>query len=497
MKTTILSITNTDDVYSIQDKLTWNKSGRVLLKLEGDNMLFLSRKELALLVRFSKNLGSQLGVISPSRAIRVSAQRNGIPVFRSLREAQQKGWQQTTQNPLEMDDKRRISQLKKIQQFTHPSRSTMPFFLRFGAFLMAVFAVLSLVVFFIPSAEVDIRTKKMTQQIEIPIQAKTSLSKIDLSGTLPIQVHQLELILGEQIPCTGSVDVAISRASGDLSIQNLTGNEITIPLGTIFSSSTAPELRFESTQSGKLPAGVNETIRLSVKAIEPGIVSNLLAGQIDAVEGDLGLFISVTNPEALSGGENSISRSPSQVDLSRLRSRIAAKFLTEANEKFLAQASNEEIFIPGSARLIEIVEETYDPNIGLPSEILRISQKVTLEGWYIREADLEQVLKTMLTIQLAENQEVLSQELRTKALQQPIIENDQVEWLYQAEWDTIQRVAIQDLRRNLVGKDLEQIPDILDSFDLSEDQVSLTLFPRWWKRMPFLDSRIEVSVHEQ
>ena len=39
MKTTILPVTKSDDLYSIQDKLTWNKSGRVLLKLEGDNSL--------------------------------------------------------------------------------------------------------------------------------------------------------------------------------------------------------------------------------------------------------------------------------------------------------------------------------------------------------------------------------------------------------------------------------------------------------------------------
>jgi hypothetical protein len=496
MKTTILPVTKSDDLYSIQDKLTWNKSGRVLLKLEGDNTLFLSRKELALLVRFAKNLGSQLGVISESRAIRITAQRYGIPVFNSLREAQQKGWQQTKQNPLTKDEQRRVAHLSTISKFIRPLHKEPPFLVRIFIFLIAVCAVISLVVFFIPSVSIEIQTEQTTQSLEVPVKAKPSITEIDMAGTLPIQIHQLEQTLDDQIDCTGSVDVAVSKAAGDLLIQNLTENELNIQAGTIFSSSKAPDLRFTSLEDAVLPAGINETIRISVEAVLRGKESNLPANQIDAVEGDLGLFISVSNPETLSGGENLSSRSPTQADLTKLHTRMTSSLLTQANSAFVAESTDGEIYIPGSARLVEILDESTDPQIGQPSEVLRVSQQAKFEGWFIRKADLEQVLMSMLDIQLPENEQALDSGLNYKATQRPIIRDDLVEWQFQVDRTILQKVNINEIRRNLVGKGTDEIGDILAGQGLKEGQVTIHVFPSWWKQVPFLESRIEVSLNE-
>ena len=140
-------------------------------------------------------------------------------------------------------------------------------------------------VFFIPSISIEIKTKQSTQRLEVPIKARNTITDIDLAGTLPIQIHEFEHTMDDQIDCTGTVEVAVSKASGDLLIQNLTENELTIPEGTFFSSSKSPELRYTSLQSAILPAGINETIRISVVAVLPGMEGNLLAKQIDAVEG--------------------------------------------------------------------------------------------------------------------------------------------------------------------------------------------------------------------
>lgn len=496
MKTTILPVTKSDDLYSIQDKLTWNKSGRVLLKLEGDNTLFLSRKDLALLVRFAKNLGSQLGVISESRAIRVSSKRYGIPVFNSLREAQQKGWKQTEHNPLTNDEQRRVAHLSTISKFMRPLHKEPPFLVRIFIFLIAVCAVISLVVFFIPSVSIDIQTDQSTQSLDVPVKAKPLITEIDMAGTLPIQIHQMEQTLDDQIDSSGSVDVAVSKAAGDLLIQNLTENELNIRAGTIFSSSVTPELRYKSLEAAVIPAGINETIRITVEAVLPGEESNLPANQIDAVEGDLGLFISVSNPDALKGGENLSSRSPTQADLTKLRTRIASSLLTQANSAFAADPADGEIYIPGSARLVEILDETNDPQIGQPSEVLHMTQQAKYEGWFIRKADLEQVLRSMLDIQLTADEQALDSELIYQSIQRPIIRDDFVEWQYQVERATIQAVDINEIRRNLAGKRTEEIREILANQGLNSEQVTIHVFPSWWKQVPFLESRIEVSQNE-
>jgi hypothetical protein len=102
----------------------------------------------------------------------------------------------------------------------------------------------------------------------------------------------------------------------------------------------------------------------------------------------------------------------------------------------------------------------------------------------------------MLDIQLPAEEQALDGELRYQATQRPIIRVDFVEWQYQVERATMQAVNINEIRRNLAGKRTEEIREILTSKGLNSEQVAIQVFPSWWKQIPFLESRIEVSLNE-
>jgi hypothetical protein len=496
MKTTIISIAKSDDLYSIQDKLTWNKSGRVLLKLENDNATFLSRKEIALLVRYANSIGSHIGLVTLSRGIRLSAQRYGIPVFRTLREAQLQGWQQSKESGFRVDEQKRITSLTHIASHEKKLKKELPFILRFVIFLVSVFAVLSLVTFFIPSAEIEIVTEKSDQIVKIPIEANLDLVAIDLSGTLPILTKQLELNLSEQIQCTGIMDVPVSKAVGVILIQNLTETELSIPEGTVFSSSTVPGIRFESTESAVLSEGVNETIQVPIRAINPGLDGNLAAGAIDSVEGNLGLFITVSNVESLTGGENLSAHTPSKQDLAKLRVQLNQSLIAKAEDQFLAEQTDQEIFIPGSVNIVELTSESYEPEIDQPSEILKLEQQVVLEGWFLQQADVNQVIKTIMDAQLEEPMMAFDDEIQLEPSGSAHIRKDQVEWQFVATRKVVQSVPEDRLRKALAGIPMEKTGQQIEYLGLLENKVTIKNFPSWWQRMPFLENRIEVHVIE-
>ncbi|MBI9048318.1 MAG: baseplate J/gp47 family protein [Anaerolineaceae bacterium] len=496
MKTTIITITDADDIYSIQDKLTWNKSGRVLLKLVGNNPLFLSKKEMALLLRSSKNSGAQIGLVSQSRAIKNAAKRSGIPVFVSQQEAMQKGWAERIDSTLIINDEKRLANLKTIHQYERKKEKELSIVLRLSIFLVAVFAVISLVAFFIPSAKVTLHVNVEQQVADIPIQGEASLITIDLSGTIPIQVKQLELSLSDQSNCSGTSEVPVSKASGNVLIQNLTDDELIVPAHTIFSSSSTPDIRFESIEEAVLTAGVNETIQIEIAALKPGIDGNVAEETIDAVEGALGLFVTVTNMEEFSGGENLKSGTPTTTDLFTLRRQIKSKFNALAAEQFAAEALSNEIFVPGSINIIEIRDERIEPEIGQPSEVLNISQDVLIEGWFINKGHIKQILTTVMDIQLEPNEQALDDVIEYDMDAIPRITDDEFIWMFPARRSIVQAVDIDTINRELVGKPINEAMKIIKDEGFSSAQLEIKIFPSWWQRMPFLENNIEVQIIE-
>ena len=496
MKTTIVSVSKQDDLYSIQDKLTWNKSGKVLLKLEEGNTTFLSRKELALLLRYANSIGSQIGIVTEVRAIRFSAQRYGIPVFRTLREAQQKGWQQSKESNLRVDEAKRLNDLQRIQSFTPTKRKELPFILRLIVFFVAVLAVLSLVAFFIPSASVNVEMQTDQQELAIPIQASTDLSAIDLSGTLPVYTRQLTINLTDQVQCSGLMEVPVSKARGDILIQNLTETEIEVPVGTVFSSSTIEGIRFASLESATLPAGVNETIKIPIEALSPGISGNVAENTINSVEGNLGLFITVSNPDALSGGMNQSAHTPTVQDLAKLRAQLMHTEVSQAEDQFISSQTEGELFVPGSIRIIEITHESYEPELGQPSEILKMEQEVVVEGWFLHRTDVSQVMKTILDAQLDPGWVAGSDDLVYEATASPRLSGNTLNWQFNASRSLKQAIPVEKIRKNIVGKTPQQALAAISQLGITANQVDLQVYPNWWHRLPFLENRIEVTINE-
>ena len=496
MKTTILTITPSDDIYSIQDKLSWNKSGRVLLILEGKNPLFQSRKELSLLLRSTRNTGSQIGIVTESRAIRTAVKQYDIPVFANQQEAMRKGWTVRGGNERKIDEEKRLNNIKIIQSFEHKKKKDHPFFLRLGVFFIAVLAVISLVLFFLPGARIQFEVNAQTQAAEIPLSGSTEISETTISGMIPVYTKELELTLSDQINCSGSSEVPVSKATGHVLIQNLTDNEISIPLNTIFSSSTSNALRFQSLEAADLPAGVNETIQLPVEALMPGIEGNIEADVIDAVEGNLGLFVTVTNQESFSGGENKISSTPTQSDLHKLQTQLRNKFLEMASEEFENDVVSNEIFIAGSVRINEVTSEEMEPAISMPSEVLKLSQEAIVEGWFIKKSDVEQLLKTVLDSQLPESMMPLQSDLIFESSGNPKIIKDEISWEFVAGREIIQVVETEAIPNLVAGKPLEEAESLLISRGYDENQFSIKVRPSWWKRMPFLENNIKVDIIE-
>lgn len=98
-----------------------------------------------------------------------------------------------------------------------------------------------------------------------------------------------------------------AQTTGTVLFTNLTDEPVTIPAGTIVTTEGDNPIRYRLTADVTLPAGAEATAEGPIVALDefPGSEGNTRRDSVTVVEGDLAEIVSVTNPAALSNGQDS------------------------------------------------------------------------------------------------------------------------------------------------------------------------------------------------
>ena len=98
MKTQIIQLEPHDDTLSVRDKMDWSQAPRILLIWPDTSKVLRSKLDLILLERYSSANGSQLAIISKDNKVIYQAEKAGVPVFDSRREAQIQPWRKSARD---------------------------------------------------------------------------------------------------------------------------------------------------------------------------------------------------------------------------------------------------------------------------------------------------------------------------------------------------------------------------------------------------------------
>ena len=156
------------------------------------------------------------------------------------------------------------------------------------------------------------------------MQADDLTDEVNLAGVLPANWINVTVEGRGTIPTTGSVSIPIGYASGEVEFQNLTDQVVVIPAGTVVSTANSSS-RFITQRETRVPAGPGEKASAPIKAILPGSRSNLAMNRIVAVEGDLGVLVTVNNGSPISGGSMAPSPAPNAEDRLQLKEDLTSK----------------------------------------------------------------------------------------------------------------------------------------------------------------------------
>ena len=496
MRTQLIPLESHDDLISVRDRMSWAKTPRILLVWPKSERVALRPLDLKVLQRHAVTLGAQLGLVTRHRNIRREAQAQGIPVFNSTGQAQRNPWPERN---LGRKRARRLSRqtlLRKREQVrvgneawdSHP-------ILRISFFSLGVLAVLAMASLFIPRAQVIVTPETEVQTVTLPVLADPSVHSVFITGSIPSQ-ELLVTVDGEQeAGVTGKIPVPVSKAEGIVTFRNLTEQPVSIPAGTVLTSTGLPGVRFLTLGNADLEGGLDAILELPVEAESAGASGNVEAGAIQAIEGNLGLSTTVTNPEATAGGRDRLTDAATEKDLARLREDLLGKLKTQALKDIEAKLEPDDEFFPDSLNVEQVLEETYDPPLGQPGDSVKLSMRVEFSISYATGKDLTQLASTVLNASIPDGFMATVEPMSFEALNEFRTDSKGVtHWVLRVSRKLVKRVEASKITPLVQGHSMTVAKAHLNEVMDFAHPPEIQLTPEWWPWLPLIPFNITVET---
>jgi hypothetical protein len=504
MKTQIIQLEPHDDIISTRDKMGWGQAARIVLVWPKRERILARKLDLLLLNRHAVKMGAQLALVTDDPDVRHNARQLAIPVFKNQRLARNPRWRVGKRLPRSIERRRPRPDLSTLRQEIRPTQTAwynLPNARR-GFHAVSIFAALVLLAIMIPAASIRLHPVTHTQELRFPVSARPSASTIELSGDLPAQYINFFVEGHQEISASGNMAVPEKSSFGRVEFTNLTDKVVKIPTGLVVA--TIPDdgqqaIRFSTTISMDVAEG--GTARISIRCLVSGKVGNVRASEIKAIEGPLGLSLSVTNPTPMTGGSEQLVKVPTPQDARRLHDHLYAS-LQKAAERQLVEGNlvPDGFPIESSLNLVSVLEETYDPSLqeGVftqPADRLGLTMRMEFKGLYVSNKDLHDMATRILDANLQQGYRPLPVTLELEHISDPIIYEDlTAHWRIEAR-RTIQAIIEEQQVQELVrGQTPIQAASALQAKLPINGDAHIQLAPQWWPRLPILPFRIEVST---
>jgi hypothetical protein len=500
MKTQILRLEAHDDVISARDKMQWSQTGRILLIWPERGRILTRRLDLILLLRHSQSLGAQLALITRDPQVCYHAAQLGVPVFKDLRQAQKSHWRTTRsvrwrKGVLPPRPRSRIANLDGLRQQAHPNAPpwlSSPI-TRIAAFTLSIFALLSIAAVILPAAEITLTPQSREQQISLDVHADPKIDTINLSGAVPARI--VEVVVSEEIntPAKGFSSVPDKAATVDVLISNLTDQVIAIPEGTVVRAQDDEPRRFSITRTGRVPAGVGQSVSLPARALISGVEGNLPAESLTTFEGSLGTRLTVTNPLPASGGTNRPLLSPTAYQREALYAQLVESLRLQALDELSRQIQPGDLLLTPTLTLTQVVRAEYDPPQDQPSDRLNLALTLGFQAQVATRADLEAMAKAILDANIPAGYHAMPGSVEVKLQNEPILGADnRAAWRIRASQQILADLEEDRASRLIRGLDPGQVNQKLRASLPVENTPLIRIFPSWWPRLPVLPFRISI-----
>lgn len=498
MKTHVIQLEPHDDVISIRDKMTWGKTGRILLVWPKKNPLRLRRLDLQHLQRHAITSGLQLAIITGDWEIKKYAGGLSIPVFRDTRRAMAARWKAPRRlrlprrpggqlQPGERQNLRQASPRK-----AGPPSRLLPLPIRLAALTFSILALLALAAALLPGATIALSPDIQTQEIFLPVTANISFTQATYD-TLPAQWLSVVVEGRITVSATGATLLPENTATGGVRFTNMTSQAVTIPSGVELQTTAENPIRFITISEVKLPAGNGKSAIAAIRAVNPGKAGNIPAGSIGVIVGGWGYSATVTNPQSTGGGSDLSVAAPTYADRLDAYNQLISDLQKTASDELRANLRGFDMLLTSEPELVSQLVKQYEPEAGLPGATLTLTLRLEFRALAVSGERLQQLSEAALNASLPEGYAPLPGTLEIVALTRPAIDAaDTASWKLIARRSLRANISVERAVAAVLGKPPEQATASLEAVTALENTPVITLWPYWWPRLPLAPFRIVV-----
>ena len=499
MKEQILHLDPHDDFISARDKIGWAQAARVLLVWPDKGRVLSRRLDLVLLQRHAGRLGAQLALITGDPAVRENARTLGLPVFDTVDASRTEHWRSRPKRGGQAQlparprlDRRTLRRPRSRWQVRLPSWAA--WIMRGLVFALGAAGALALAVALGPSAQVTVIPASHPLSVTLDLVADPTATQI-AGSVIPARVARVEVEASGQTATTGNAEVPSTASVGTVIFTSLDGTVTTIPAGTGVRTTSGTAVRFRTTRAVTLEPRVGATAAAEVSASDLGPIGNVAAGQINAIDGPLGLQVAVTNPAPASGGGMSVRAAVTEADRERLRQELITRLQTDALSAIVGQLKPGEFLAADQINLAETVAETFDLAVGEQADVLPLTLRLAFTGLVVSEADAQSAARVALTAAVPPGEALEITSSRFERFPETTVDDDgRAHFALQAAGVAVPIFGASAVRELVAGLPVPQAQLRLASALPLSGQPVVAVTPQWWARLPYLPFRISVVV---
>jgi hypothetical protein len=281
--------------------------------------------QMQLLRRYGDQMNVTVIVVTRDRETEHAARRHGLRVYSALKRVPAK---------LRGD-------LTREEMAGVPALPGVPIYRWFGRLVLAATAAVLLVggvaalalaaALLLPQATIRLTPALQDVTTTLDVTASTQVRVIDVSrGQLPARAVQVIIEDTGSLATTAVKRMPDAAAKGTVVFVNRGSSPVTIPVSTTVRTATGATIRFQTEEEAQVQGGAAASVRVPIKAIEPGPLGNVSAGAISLVEGPLWFQVGVLNDQDTRGGSEKETRIVTQQDRNTLRDSILEKIRTQS-----------------------------------------------------------------------------------------------------------------------------------------------------------------------
>ena len=495
MKTKIITLEAHDDLISVRDQFSWAKTPRILLiwpKYEEINLRLL---DLKVLQRHADSLGAQLGLVTRRSRVKRDAESLHIPVFKSTIAAQRSLWPvsapRTRRSP-----RRPRRNLRRIGEALHEKEAAWRTSLlgRVLTFTVGVIAVLTVASIFVPHAALTLYPETRIQKVVIPVSAGEDTGSVSVTGAVPARTLTITVDMEQSLSVMNNISVPRSKSQGIARFKNLGQTTISIRAGAVISTASQTPVKFVTLHETFLEPGLDKFVDIPIEALQPGADGNVPADSVIVVEGPLGLSISVTNPNPVTGGADSKVTGATDGDRERLRSVVLKNLRRDAEARLRAQLTPDDLLLLDTFEVSRIVSEKFDPPPGQPGRTLALVMQAEFSVRYVAAGDMKQL--SAATLDSSVTQGFLpfgAMDLRTLA--EPATDPAGItHFEMQASRTLLRQVEPLQVFSAVRGLPAGRAGDALQTLTTFRSKPQIRMSPAWWPWLPLIPLNISVEI---